>query len=210
MGYFKYGLMKNRIYILTQRWLLVGTLSMGICFHSIAQKNKQSRTARKAAEKAEQARLSKLEYDRVLSAFQSDRWAFETSQLVDDEGMPIDGQHQPNVVGYNGEELEALVVYKHEFKNFNSDRPDVRYLPEHYRGKVIRQEHYTNKKGWLIYKYRVALPFGGDVTVELVPDTPYGRVILNPKGKSVQYRGKFMPIADCWYYIKVEQKRKKK
>ena len=202
--------MKIRICLLNQKWLLIGILSIGICFHSVAQKNNQSRAVRKAAEKAEQARLSKLEYNRVLLAFQSDRWAFETLQLVDDEGMPIEGQNQPNVVGYNGEELEALVVYRHEFKNFNSDRPDVRYFPEHYRGKVLREKHYTNKKGWLIYKYTVAPPFSGDVTVELVPDTPYGRVILNPRGKSVQYQGKFMPIADCWYYIKVEQSRKKK
>ncbi|MFR3332060.1 MAG: hypothetical protein ACLTSL_18310 [Odoribacter splanchnicus] len=202
--------MKIRICFLVWSLLLIGLLSVSICNTVIAQKPKQSRAARKAAEKAEQARLAKLEYDRVQWAFQSDRWAFETSQLVDDEGMPIDGQTQPNVVGYNGEELEALVVYRYEFKNFNSDRPDVRYDPVHYRGKVVRQEHYTDKKGGLIYEYRVGPPFSGDVTVELGPNTPYGRVILEPKGKSVQYQGKFMPISECWYYMKVEQKRKKK
>ena len=95
IGYLNYGLMKIRICLLNQKWLLIGILSIGICFHSVAQKNNQSRAVRKAAEKAEQARLSKLEYNRVLLAFQSDRWAFETLQLVDDEGMPIEGQNSP-------------------------------------------------------------------------------------------------------------------
>lgn len=164
---------------------------------------KAAEKARKAAEKQQQQIQDSIDYQKVEEAFQTDRWAFETFGATDQDGLPVPSHPDPNIVGFNGKMMDAVMISKTE-TNLGGNA-QTRYDRRLLRGEVTKQRQGKDKKGNIEYIYDVQLPFEATVTALITPGSCKGYVNINQRGQITLYCGKFMPIEKCWYYIKTDK-----
>jgi hypothetical protein len=138
--------------------------------------------------------IDSLNFLRVKSAIENDRWTLPVSILYGQDGQSIQLNNPENNISMNGKSAAVHLSFKYE----NFEKKGIARM--NIGGKVIDLTKKTDKKGGILIRFMVFNKGNGaEVTIRLdnYGNRAFAEVVSPTTGSKIRYMGQLAPLSEA-------------